>query len=192
MRWFPLLLLLVAFPALAGEPAFRPQWTATCKFGSTDFSLRFASRSGDAYQDDQVVTLVWGKAKPAPLPVEPALFEPARFVSDAKNYCRDIGAFEWSHGRLLLLIPRNGRPSSDRLIAVVIDAKTGAFVQNGGTLGAIWQDVRLLRHGQGFRVLLERSWHVEANDGGEFPAPDWMLLGEEQGRLVHEWEFDRK
>jgi hypothetical protein len=156
-----------------------------------DSSVRFKSTSGHAEQDDQVATLVWGQKRGIVLPVEPALYVPVRFASDAKNYCRGIGAFDWSQGRLSLLIAQNNRPSDDQLVAVVIDAKTGGLVQDVGTLGAISQDVLLLRHGPGYRLMLERSWHVDPTDGGEFPAPDWMLL-EDSGRFVHVWETRKR
>ena len=193
MRFLALLLLLLVFQASAEDVEFRPEWTALCKFGNTDFSVEFHSKSGDAYQDDQTVALAWGKNKAVALPVEPALYEPTRFASDAKNYCQGIGAFNWPNGRLLLLIRQNNRPSDDQILAIVIDAKTGAFAQNGGILDATWQDVVfLLKQGQGFRVLLERSWHVDPSDGGEFSAPDWMTLKDDRGRLIRKWEIERK
>ena len=193
MRLLSFVLLFLAFQAWAEDSEPRAEWTAPCKFEGTNFSIRFNSKSGDAYQDDQTVALVWGNNKAAVLPVEPALYVPVRFVSDAKNYCQDIGAFSWPNGRLLLLIRKSDRPSDDQILAIVIDARTGAFVQNGGALGATWPDaVLLLRQEQGYRTLLERSWHVDPNDGGEFSATDWMMLREERGRLVYEWEVKRK
>jgi len=192
MRVLALLLLSFAFQASAGDARLRPEWTAACKSGNTDFSVRFDSRSGDPYRDDQAVTLAWGKNSPVALPIEPALYVPTRIASDALNHCQGIGAFDWPGGRLLLLIRKNDRPADDQLIAIVIDAKSGALVGNEGPLGAISQDIVLLRQGQGFRALLERSWHVDAGDGGEFAAPDWMTLGSAQGRFVHEWETARK
>ena len=192
MRLLLALLLFLAFPASAEEDPFRPEWTAVCKLGDTDFSVRFKSKSGQAEQDDQFVTLVWGRRKGIVLPVEPALYASVRFKSDAKNYCRGIGAFDWPQGRLLLLIAQNSRPSDDQIVAVVIDTKTGNLVQDVGTLGAISQAVLLLRHGSGYRLMLERSWHVDPTDGGEFPAPEWMLLAEKQGRLIHRWQIPRE
>jgi hypothetical protein len=192
MRLLFALLLFVAFPALAEQDPFRPEWAAACKVGGTDFSVRFKSGSGDAERDDQVATLVWGQKKAVVLPIEPALFVPARFVSDARNHCEGIGAFDWPNGKLLLLMPRNDRPSDDVIEAVVIDAKTGKFVQDGGVLGPISSGAMLLRRGAGYRILLERSSHVDPADGGEFPAPDWMLLDEQGGRFVHKWETPRK
>jgi len=192
MRLLPFVLLFFAFQASAEDPEPRASWMAPCKFGSTEFSIRFDSKSGDAYQDDQTVALVWGNNKAVVLPVEPALYVPARFTSDAKNYCHGIGAFNWSNGRLLLLISKNDRPSHDQILAMVVDANTGALVQNAGVIGTTWQYVVLLQQGQGYRALLERSWHVDPSDGGEFPASDWMMLREDRGRLVHQWEIERK
>jgi hypothetical protein len=192
MRWLLPLLLLVAFPTQAEEATFRPEWTVRCQIGRTGFSVRFKSASGQADRDDQSITLSWGKDKGIVLPIEPALFVPIRFISDATNHCEGIGAFDWPDGRLLLLIARNDRPSDDQVVAVVIDAKTGKFVHDGGALGAIGRDVMLLRRGTGFRILLERSWHVDANDHGEFAEPDWMLLDPAGGRLVHAWEKRRE
>jgi hypothetical protein len=193
MRLLPFVLLFLAFQASAEDSEPRAEWMAPCKFEGTDFSIRFNSKSGDAYQDDQTVTLIWGDNKATVLPVEPALFVPIRFASDTKNYCQGVGAFNWPDGRLLILIRKNDRPSDDQILAIVIDARTGAFVQNSGVLGATWPDLSLLlRQGRGYRVLLERSWHVDPSDGSEFSATDWMTLREDRGRLVHEWEFERK
>jgi hypothetical protein len=193
MRWFLVLLPFLVLPALAAEDPFRPEWAATCKFGDTEFIVGFKSRSGHAEQDDQVATLVWGRNKAIVLPVEQALFEPGRFVSNAQNHCRDIGAFDWPEGKLLLLIPQNSRPFSHRLVALVFDPRAGRFVHGGGDIGAIWrEDVVLLRKGNGFRALLERSWHVDAAGHGEFATPDWMLLDGQGGRFVHRWETLRK
>lgn len=190
MKWIFLLLLTLAVPAKAKDPEFRPQWTAQCKFRGTNFSVHFASPSGQAERDDQTVTLAWGK-KSSVLPVEPALFESMEFVSDAANHCRGIGAFEWPGHKLLLLIPRNNRPSDDEVMALVIDPSTGKLVENAGVIGTPWSPAIVLRQGAGVRVLLERSWHADVNHGGEFAAPGWMLLSEEGGHLVHRWESER-
>jgi hypothetical protein len=151
------------------------------------FSIRFNSKSGDADSDDQSVALVRGK-ETMPLAVEPGLYEPVDFASDIANHCRGIGGFDWPHGTLLLLIPRNDRPSSDQLVALVIDPKTGRLVQDAGVIGALWQPAMVLRHGTGLKLLLERSWHVDPGDGGEFAAPGWMLLDARGGRLARKWQ----
>lgn len=187
MKWICCLLLVIATPSQAADPRSRPEWTAPCTFGGKDFSIRFKSRSGDAYSDDQSVAFVRGK-ETRMLAVAPGLYESAEFTSETANHCKGIGAFDWTHGTLLLLIPRNDRPSSDQLIALVIDPKTSRLVQDAGAIGASWEPAMVLRHGSGLKLLMERTWHVEANDGGEFGAPDWMLLDEHAGRLVRKWQ----
>ncbi len=192
MRWCATSLLLAALPTLADDSVFRPEWTATCNYGGASFTIQFKSKSGDPTEDDQLVAVRWTNGNVINLPVSPALFVPAQFVTDAKNYCKDIGAFDWPGGRLLLLVPRNDRPSYDRIVAVVIDAKTGSFVQSEDDLGAYWKHIQILKQGSGYRALLDRTWHQDANDFGEFSAPDWMRLYNERGHLVHKWEIERR
>lgn len=173
--------------ASAATDPFVAHWKETCNYRGTPFELRFESKSGDPPEDDMVVTLVWGKRAPLVLPIHEALFVPVAFHTDAANYCKSVGAFDWPGGRVLLLIARDDRPSYNRLGAVVLDAKTGAFVSELREVGAMRDRLMLLKHGDGYRLLLDRTWHQDANDHGEFPAPDWLALTNQGGRLSMTW-----
>ena len=180
-----------------------PQWLSVAMRGlslsgqhpaSTGrYRLNFTSksRSGDPTEDDQVVSIRWGNKSSVTLPVKEALYVPGRFTTDSVNHCKSIGAFKWGQGRLLLLLPRDDRPSEDRITAVVIDSATGSFVEDGGDIGPFGDEVDLLSDSRGYRALLLRKWYQDPNTYGEFGGPDWMRIFDLNGHIHHTWDVVR-
>ena len=183
--------LLATTMALGGNERFVPEWSASCKYGAIPFELHFKSRSGDPTEDDQVVSIRWGNKSSVTLPVKEALYVPGRFTTDSVNQCKSIGAFKWGQGRLLLLLPRDDRPSEDRITAVVIDSATGSFVEDGGDIGPFGDEVDLLSDSRGYRALLLRKWYQDPNTYGEFGGPDWMRIFDLNGHIHHTWDVVR-
>lgn len=185
--------LIAVSGANAAQDRFKSLWSESCQNGSSPFSIEFRSRSGDATEDDMTVTLQWGSNAPIVIPVAPALFIGADFATDARNLCKSIGAFSLPSGRVLLLLPRDDRPSEDVLVAVVVNELNGSVVQVIGDIGSYSNEVMVLRRQNGFRLLLlrEGSFDNIGVGGGEFSAPDWKILQERNGRVSSQWEVKR-
>jgi hypothetical protein len=178
--------------AASGQDRFRSQWSDSCESEKVSFSIDFKSRSGDPEEDDMSVALRWGAHKPVVLTVKPALFVAAEFVGNASSLCKSVGAFKLPSGNILLLIPRDDRPSEDQLYAIVLDGSSGAVVQVVGDLGSYVSTPMIIRDSAGYRLLLLRKWYVnEGRGGGEFGAPDWMSIREAAGHVSYKWETSR-
>lgn len=179
--------------ASSSSEELKTKWSESCQDGKTQFELSFTSKGGDPTDDDMVVTMKWGAARPTILPLKEALFVSADFISDADNLCKSVGAFKLPSGRLLLLLPKDDRPSEDRLIAVVLDHSNGAVVEVVGDVGSYDKFVMLIQEPAGYRMLLLRKWYGNlGGGGGEFGAPDWMSIRESAGHVSYKWETDRR
>jgi hypothetical protein len=192
MQYLVILFLVSTSFAVAEEDPFKPEWSTSCSYGSAKFEIIFRSRSGYADEDDQTVTLRWGAEKAVSFPIREALFVPTKFVTDAKNYCKEIGAFDWPGGNILLLISQNDRPTGNILRAVVINAKTGKFIEDGGEVGSFGDFIEILKDNSGYRALLWRKSYQDPNNFGEFNASDWMHISNDDGHIRYYWEINRR
>ncbi len=179
--------------ANAGDDRFKSQWSEACQNAKPPFSLDFKSRSGDPTEDDMTVTLRWSSSSPLVLPVRPALYVKANFVGNSENLCRSVGAFRLPSGHILLLIPRDGRPSTDVLVGVVVNAARGSVVQVVGDVGSYSDGVMVISEPTGYRLLLLRddAFIDLGGGGGEFSTPDWVVVRETQGHVSYKWETKR-
>jgi hypothetical protein len=188
--------VLMLFASAASAIAASPRWTAVCDSEQHHFALHFKSPSGDVEEDDMRVTFTWDHNNPIRLPIKPAWFEPGGYLSDAKSLCKDVGGFAMGPQRVLILIRKDGRPSFDRIAAILVDENTGRVISTINDVGEIYlantgpdsMETVLVTANSGYRILLIRDWRIDRNDGGEFGVPAWKRLTVKNNTLAAVWE----
>ncbi len=194
MRILAATTLMLAASAFASErqdqfaDRFVPHWNATCRIPGHTIELTFDSRSGAPTEDDMVTSIRRDKQPPITLSLKPALFVAGKIKSAELGQCDNITGVLLKSGNILLLLRRDDRPSEDRLLAVLLNGKTGNVLDVINDLGAELDDTTLKRVPHGVRLRLIRSWQQISPRHEPIPVIELKTLLEKKGRLREQWE----
>lgn len=166
---------------------FAPHWQATCQTPQHRFRLVFKSEGGDSAKDDMLVSLQWDGKSFTSLSLKPALFVAGRLKSDVLSKCDKVTAVLLSTGNLLVVLRRDDRPSEDRLLAVLLDGKTGKTLDVISDLGAETDQTILVKYQHGFRIQLVRKWLQRSPQQEPTPILAWVKLDEANGKISKQW-----
>lgn len=167
---------------------FAPQWQANCQSPQHRFRLVFKSEGGDSAKDDLLASIQWGGKSFTSLPLKPTLFVAGRLKSDVSSKCDNVTAVLLSTGNLLVVLRRDDRPSEDRLLAVLLDGKTGKTLNVISDLGAETDQTVLVKYQHGFRIRLVRKWLQRSPQQEPTPILDWVKLDEANGKISMQWQ----
>src|SRR5690242_5372268 len=78
-------------------------WSASCHSAHGDFSVSFASASGDAYEDDMTVEVITPQKGLLRVPLPAAMFQPRGAPTNVKSLCDTIAAVDVGNDRALVL-----------------------------------------------------------------------------------------
>jgi hypothetical protein len=193
MRLNPVFLILVA-SLLCASPAVAqkelPAWEAKCSTPNGPVRVLFHSKSGDVYEDDMSVRVVWRDGSATPVRLRPAWFMPTTFPSNVQGYCSDVGGFELPDGRLLLWLRYSGRPRNDHAAVLLVDQRRHLILDVLPDLGELYHDREpfiMSRSGR-FEVLMITEWLLVYGDG-EYGKPEWKALSVQANRLHSAWRY---
>ncbi len=180
-----LLLLLVTCAAAAQQPA--ADVTDSC----AGFDVRMHSASGDATEDDMIVTIIFPGSEPIAVPQSSALYTPRGTLHNVKNLCGQLTALDAGSDRVLLLLSENNRPSWDRLAAVLLDVRARRILDVRHDLGDIKSKNALVARAAGpgeYDVLLIRELLPDSGcDCAEAAIEDWLRLSVKGTKVFMHW-----
>lgn len=189
MRIIIALTLAFAASANAGDrrdefnERFAPQWEATCQSPEHRFRLVFKSEGGDSLNDDMHALLQWDDKSFTSLSLKPALFVAGRLKSDVPSKCDNVTAVPLSTGNFLVVLRRDDRPSEDRLLAILLDGKTGKTLDVIPDLGVETDKTILVKNQHAFRIRLSRKSLQRSSQQEPTPILEWVTLDEANGKL---------
>ena len=184
------LLLASLWAATDARPAAR--WTDTCHFGEHTVTANFESQSGDAFEDDLVVTLTRDDGIELRLPIPPSLYKPRSPLHNVTNRCVEATAVDAGEQRVLLLLSNDGRPSWDTLDAVLIDTGAMRMIDAKFNVGPIKgeDDVLVLRRDGpvSFAVRLVREMLPDSGcDCADAAIEDWRTISVVDDKIRSAW-----
>jgi hypothetical protein len=194
MRIFIALVLALAVSAHADERAekfmkrFVPQWQASCQIPGHAFRLSFKSEGGDPTEDDMVASIQWDGDPATSLSLKPALFVAGRLNANVSTQCDNITSVLLQSGNLLVLLRRDDRPSVDRLLAVLIEGKTGKPLDVIPDIGIEGKGANLMKNRLGLRIRASRKWRQISPEQEPIPLEEWVNVKEGSGKLNIRWE----
>jgi len=186
--------VLLASILIPSAAAARPaaHWTDTCHFGEHTVTANFESQSGDAFEDDLLVTLTRDDGAELRLPIPPSLYKPRHPLLNVKNRCAEATAVDAGDNRVLLLLSNDSRPSWDTLDAVLIDTGAMRMVDAKFNIGPIKgeDDVLVLRRDgpMSFAVRLVREMlHDSGCDCAAAAIEDWRTISVVDDEIRSTW-----
>jgi hypothetical protein len=185
-------LLLASLSTAATEVRPAAHWTDTCQFGEHTVTANFESQSGDAFEDDLVVTLTRDDGLELRLPIPPSLYKPRHPLLNVRNRCEEATAVDAGGQRVLLLLSSDGRPGWDTLDAVLIDTGAMQMIDAKFNIGPIKgeDDVLVLRRDgpMSFSVRLVREMlHDSGCDCAAAAIEDWRTISVVDDRIRSAW-----
>jgi len=184
--------LLLASLSIAAADRPAAHWTDTCRFGEHAVTANFESQSGDAYEDDLVVTLTRDDGMELRLPIAPSLYKPRSPLHNVTNRCVEATAVDAGEQRVLLLLSSDGRPSWDTLDAVLIDTGAMKMLDAKFNIGRIkgGDDVLVLRRDgpAAFSVRLVREMLPDSGcDCADAAIEDWRTIRIVDDKIRSDW-----
>lgn len=179
--------LLVSPLLAAGPDATRIEQCHTAD--GTPFTVTFASRSGDSYEDDMTVTLRLGERE-LPFDVEPNLFIQRMLLANTPSLCRDGAALDMGAGRVAFLLAESGRPQTEQLDLVLVDLGSMKVLDRKMRLGALKGESVIAAKPVGagvYDVRVTREYLQNACDCEEALIDDWMRISVRNGKLWTRW-----
>lgn len=185
---FVVVVVMLAAPLFAAGP--EATWSEQCHADDgTPFTLTFASRSGDPYEDDMSITLRLGDRE-LPLDVEPNLFIPRMLLANTPSLCREGAALDLGSGRVAFLLAESGRPQTEQLDVVLVDLRSMKVLDRRMRLGALKGESviagRPVAAGV-YDLRVTREYLRNACDCEEALIDDWMRVSVRGGKLWTRW-----
>lgn len=192
MRWQLIPLLLIFSNVAFGSPSDPPaNWSASCHSDDGDFQLYFRSASGNAFEDDEAISLQLN-GKMVNFPLKPALYELRTTLGNVKNLCDNVAALDVGQGKILFLLSKNGRPSWPYLDAALVDIKKMIILDVKPYIGEIKtrDDVfpmRRVKQGS-FDVRVIREYIKDSECDCEAAAiEDWLRISIDKTKIKSKW-----
>jgi hypothetical protein len=175
--------LLICLAAHAEMPAPAAEIRDTC----SGFELVSRSLSGDAFEDDMTLTLVFDEQRVA-VALPQALYTPRHPLANVTNLCSSFTAVSAGPDRVLLFLSRNSRPQFDRLDIALIDTAHHRIIDTRTDIGEIKSDDDLLIIRGTFDVRLIREYLDNPGcDCAEAAIEDWMRITVTNDKIVTAW-----
>ncbi|HEX7832102.1 MAG TPA: hypothetical protein VF787_20765 [Thermoanaerobaculia bacterium] len=175
--------LLICLAAHAEMPAPAAEIRDTCR----GFELIARSSSGDAFEDDMKLTLVFGEERVA-IALPPALYTARHSLADVTNLCSSFTAMNAGPDRVLLFLSRNSRPQFDRLDLALIDTANHRVLDTRTDIGEIKTEGDLFVIRRTFDVRLIREYLDNAScDCAEAAIEDWMRITIASDKIATAW-----
>jgi hypothetical protein len=180
------IIFLLSFIASA-QTNTKCDFTIKCE----NFNLEFKSPTGDCTEDDTIVTKVVNGQKEK-FPIETGWFYDVSNVSNLKSKCSsstydsypafDVGAAK------LIFVRKNGRPGHDRILAILVDAKTGTFLHQLDLGTYMRNTLGILKSKRGFRLRIVSGFIKEMNcDCDAAQEESWLEVRVHNNQLSKHW-----
>lgn len=160
---------------------------ATCQVPGHTFQLLFKSKGGDPTDDDMAASIRWDGGPFTSFLLEPALFVAGKLQSATSSQCDNITAVLLPTGNLLVILRRDDRPSEDRLLAVLLNGRTGKPLDVIRDLGAELGGITLKKDRLGVYIRLTRKWRQSSPTQEPAAVIEWVRVFEADGKLDKQW-----
>lgn len=173
------------------------QFQLSCVSGLKTFALNFKSKSGDCTEDDMGGTFeIDGRSKS--LEMKPNWYFYTDHISKNLNsVCKDpkqlnpFAAYAVTKDQVLLFVKASGRPTFDRVLAILFDTNLEEVLDTQELGKTRNQSIAVLKNGKGFKTRIIRdslSFPSEVTcDCDAAFVDDWMNVSVKKGKISASW-----
>lgn len=183
-----ILLLLLITSAHAETPKSKCSFSAKCTLDKKEFELKFNSPSEDCTEDDMELVFQSGRfAQKFNIPKNWYTGLP-HIAEGGAPVCGDMPAFQTGKNQILVFVKSSGRPSYDKVEALLIDTDKGALLDHKVLGQSKNEAIAIIPTKTGYKVQIVREYlkNVKCDCDASF-VDDWLEVTVQKKKIANRW-----